>query len=94
MKSIWKYQIPLEDKFSLEIHEGARILALQTQEDRPCIWCLVDNMKPRHVRHFETYGTGHVITGAALDPGSQYIGTYQVRSIGTLVFHVFEVQKQ
>ena len=68
--------------------KGAEILTVQTQNDTPCIWALVDPDSETETRHFEVYGTGHDIH---CDMGIErkYINTFQIQ-YGLLVFHLFE----
>lgn len=85
MKTIWKYQ--LHDQ-SILMPWGAQVLAMQAQNDQPCLWAVVDTGRVAdQVRRFLTYGTGHRLP----DGHSQanYVGTYQLRE-GASVFHVFE----
>lgn len=87
MKTIWKYQLPLQDSFTIDIPKGAKILSLQTQENIPCIWILVNKNRLLERRTFKTFGTGF---DEIEDRNLNYIGTYQVHE-GSFVFHVFEV---
>lgn len=89
MKTIYKYQVPVNDHFTLELPEGARILSVQVQRGRAQLWALVDPAAPPARRDFMQYGTGHSVqpfNGRALD----YIGTYQL-SEGDLILHLFEL---
>jgi len=87
MKTIWKYQLKTTDEQEIEMPLGAKILTVQTQYDKPCIWCEVfsDPLKtaPRTIKIF---GTGHPIEDNY--PG-EYIGTYQIDG-GNGIFHVFD----
>ena len=76
------------DAQEIAMPAGAVILALQTQNEAPCIWALVDAEEPVHeTRIFRTVGTGH---SADVASKGTYVGTYQIRG-GQLVFHVFEM---
>lgn len=86
MKKIFKYKLETTDKQTLSIPEGAEILSVQTQEDKPCIWVLVDDGNVKIDRQFYIYGTGHSITSPET---KKFIGTYQVCG-GMGVFHLFE----
>jgi len=85
MKTIYKYQIETADVQTIEMPAGAKILCLQMQQGKPCIWvqCKHDNPLVKHV--VTTYGTGHEMRPFSGD----YVGTYQLNN-GDLVFHVFE----
>ena len=82
--TIWKFPIPLEDEFELEMPLGAAILCVQVQGEEPCIWARVDPKAKKHRRVFRLAGTGREIPKEL-----GYIGTFQLRG-GTLVFHLFE----
>ena len=86
-KVIWKYELITQDTLRVLLPIGAEILALQTQNEKPCVWFLVnpDEVKTE-VRKFDIVSTGHTIYDAN---NKKYIGTYQLQG-GLLVFHVFE----
>lgn len=86
MSAIWKFPLPVLDDFSLLLPRGARVLTVQAQADRPCLWALVDPAAEPTPRQFRMWGTGHE---HAEEPGT-YLGTFQLGG-GALVFHVFEV---
>lgn len=86
MRTIYKYPIEVTDVQHIEMNEGARILSVQTQQGRPCLWALVDTSKPKRKVEIHVHGTGHENT---LD--FHYIGTFQLHQ-GALVFHVFAGQ--
>ncbi len=67
---------------------GAKILTVQTQNDIPCLWALVDPQAETEGRNIEIFGTGHPVL-SDLGTAREYIGTFQMHN-GTLVFHVFE----
>lgn len=86
MKAVYKYEIPIEDEFTLVLPKGARLLCIQAQRDTPCLWALVDTLVVREARHFRLAGTGHPIE----NPESlSFIDTFQMHG-GASVFHVFE----
>jgi len=84
--TIWKYQIPIEDSFRLELPEGATVLSVQTQREEACLWALCDENAQGVFRTFELRGTGHAAKGLQ---DARFIGTFQMRG-GALVFHLFE----
>ncbi len=86
---IFKYEIPVEDYIELEMPEGAMILSVQSQFDKPCIWALVNSGLPKEKRKFRMIGTGHMITETLKE--LKFIGTFQLMK-GALVFHLFEVK--
>jgi hypothetical protein len=84
-KTIWKYRVPLQDEFSLDLPSGAQILTVQEQCGSPHIWVKVQTGLVNVKRNFRVYGTGH-----DMDQDGEYIGTFQM-SGGQLVFHLFEI---
>ena len=88
MRTIWKYEINIEDFFVLSMPIGSSILTLQIQRGKPCLWVSVDTEQPMEARTFNIYGTGHPIPDKRSI--NNYIGTFQVHN-GDFVFHIFEV---
>ena len=87
---IFKYPIPVEDYFELILPTGTEILTVQTQYNKPCIWCLVyPDVVPTEKRKFRLVGTGHPIEEGLVS--LDYIGTFQLFN-GTLMFHLFELK--
>jgi hypothetical protein len=85
MKTIYKYELSVEDNQIIKMPDGAKFLSLQTQNENPCIWMLVDTENKLVDIHFVTYGTGHEIKSGL----GEFVGTYQLNN-GRLVFHVFK----
>lgn len=83
---IYKYNIPVVDFFELELPIGAKILCVQTQNEMPCIWAMVDPSAAKHPRRFSVIGTGHEIEFTT----TLYIGTFQMMN-GSFVGHLFEL---
>lgn len=84
--NVFKYEIPLDEEFTLQLPVGARILSFQVQDGQPMIWALVNVHAPFESRQFLLCGTGHKINE---DRIQSYIGTIQLLE-GKLVFHLFE----
>ena len=85
MKTVYKYTIPIEDQFELELPIAAQVFTVQTQNGHPHIWALVDPDAPKEPRLFRLAGTGHPMHNRNLT----YIGSFQMKE-GALVFHLFE----
>lgn len=89
MLKVFKYDVPIEDRFTLSLPRHAKVLSLQTQRDRPHIWALVDPEESAMMdREYRLAGTGHPIEER--EDSLHYIGTCQMMS-ATLVLHLFEV---
>ncbi len=85
MLTIWKFPIEILDEFELQLPKDAKILTVQTQHNRPCIWALIDPTAEVVSKKFKIYGTNHKIPTLE---GITYIGTFQVDN-GNYVFHLF-----
>lgn len=90
MSTIWKYPVPIQDAFSLNMPQGARILSVQTQRGEPVLWAWVYPEEPLVERRFFLVGTGHPMSDDISLFSLFYVGTFQVAA-GSLVFHLFEV---
>lgn len=90
MITIWKYELPYDVEFTLDVPRDAQILKVETQYTGPSekmtMWALVDTDAEKETRHFRLGGTGGPLPDNY--PG-HYRGTCQLNG-GTLVFHVFE----
>jgi len=83
---IWKYTLNMLDQQRISMPKNSKILTVQTQNDIPQIWVLVDQTEElTEVRTIGIHGTGNPIPD---NPGI-YIGTFQIH-YGQLVFHVFD----
>lgn len=70
--------------------EGAKILDVQIQFDKPCLWALVNPENKLVKRKFRFAGTGHDITE---NPENlEFISTFQI-SGGRGIFHIFEIKE-
>lgn len=88
--TVYKYSLPSDDYFQIELPGDAKILTMQTQHGNPQIWALLDPSKPPQSRYFRLAGTGHPISEVQED--LKYIDTCQVLN-GKLIFHLFEITK-
>ena len=89
MYSIWKYHIPMEDRFTMELPKDSMILDIQVQFDKPTMWVLVDTDADLEERYFKVLGTGFEFETVE---ELTHIGTIQM-SAGVLVWHIFESYK-
>ena len=86
MKTVYKYDIPITDYFSLDLPANSRILSVQVQRDIPCIWVEIDTEETQCRTDFRLVGTGHNLK----EDNLLYIGTFQLFN-GMLVYHLYEV---
>ena len=85
MQTIWKYPIPAEDSFTLELPDMAQPLCVQTQQGTPYLWVLLDSTYRTRPWQFYVLNTGQPVGERRL---GRYLGTFQLEA-GTLVFHCF-----
>ncbi len=89
MQSVFKYTIPMENYFSLNLPLGAKILTVQEQHGKPQLWAFVKQGERNEKRNFCLAGTGHPIEE---NPATlNYIGTFQSAG-GGFIGHVFEIK--
>ena len=72
MRTIWKFQIPIIDRFSVSMPRGAEVLSVQVQYGQAVMWALVDASAMYELRHFSIVGTGNPIQG----PLGRFVGTF------------------
>jgi hypothetical protein len=86
MKTIYKYPILVQDRFTVMMPRCSLVLSAQVQKNTPCMWALIDTDQPPEERHFALFGTGHEVDPKAV----KFIDTFQLHE-GSLVFHLFEM---
>jgi len=86
MKTIYKYDLPMENRAIIPMPEGATILKVGVQHNKPVLWALVDPDAPVTDRIFFVFGTGHSFD--LVEPFI-YNGTLILHD-ETFVGHVFE----
>jgi hypothetical protein len=84
MRTIWKYEIPIADKFVLQMPITAKILTTQIQNGLPVMWAVVNTEEKLKERTFYLFGTGHRFPE---EHNVRYINTFQIDSF---VGHLFE----
>jgi len=92
MKTIWKFNLNIEDEQKVVMPKDAKILTAQMQKDTLCLWALVDTdiTVIDENRYIGIYGTGNPIP--APENIKKYISTFQLHD-GGLIFHIFELNK-
>lgn len=84
VRSVWKFEIPVTDEFTLTMPKSAQPLYVAVQGDKPWLWALVDPGAEREERTFYVHGTGHPVT-----PGADHVGSFLLLD-GRFVGHVFQ----
>lgn len=85
MQTVWKYPVPIQAEFAVDMPEGAEVLTVQGQGFQYQMWARVDADAVLEERRFHIRGTGHPLTGNE----GRYVGTFQ-QAGGLLVWHLFE----
>lgn len=91
MYRVFKYTIPTEDYFVLDLPKGAKILTVQEQHGELQMWALVKEGVLRETRKFRFTGTGHPIK--EIPEELNYINTIQLAG-GSFIGHLFEIKKK
>lgn len=85
--AVWKYAVPMDDTFSIEMPRGAKVLSVAPQTGEVCMWAEVDPDEMMETRRFRMCGTGHPMP---VHETRSFVGTFMVHG-GILVFHLFEL---
>lgn len=88
MKKIFKYSLPVQEKFTLELPAGAKIIRVDDVAGLFWLWAIVDPDAPLEARHIECYKTGQE---APDDLGSlEYLGCCKLFIMQELCLYMFE----
>lgn len=86
MHRIYKYAIPDQEEFTLDLPAKAEALHVDVQHNKPFVWALVDPDEKVTKRTFRVVPTGvDILESYKL----AYVGTFLIDN-GNLVFHLFE----
>lgn len=86
LEIIYKYEIPLGDKPKLHLPKGGRVLSIQNQNDKICIWAIIDpSQKIIHEYELLIVGTGHQLPDL-----TQYTYLSSIQQ-GSFVWHLFHL---
>ncbi|MBS5979979.1 MAG: hypothetical protein KIB51_09670 [Dysgonomonas mossii] len=84
MKTIYKYPINLTtEKQRLCLPENSQLLSVQMQNEKLCVWALIDESQPMSMVRFHIFGTCDNLPD---DLNTVFLGTVQD---GIYVWHVF-----
>lgn len=83
-RKIFKYRIPVQERSSLQIPFGYRLLDIQVQDNNLCLWAIVDLDNILQEVKIIILGTGCDYPD---DTQLQYLKTVQQ---GICVWHIFE----
>lgn len=88
MKVIYKYELPVLEKFDLELPAGADIIRVDDVDGKFWVWAIVDNEAEPEVRHIECYKTGQPIETPMTD--LKYLGFCKLFIMQELCLYMFE----
>lgn len=86
MTKVYKFPLEISDEQKVSMPEGAKVLTVQVQKGKPCIWAECNPDVKSVLRTFLIRGTGHPIDD---EIKKEYIGTIQMCD-DSIIFHVFE----
>ena len=86
MKTVWKFEIPIVDEFTLHMPWYARVRhAGLDPSGAPCIWAEVDPEQPLEAKRFAIVGTGNPLPDHG-DPW--HVGSFV---LGPFVWHLYSL---
>lgn len=85
VRSIWKFDLDITDRQTVQMPAGADILDVQFQRGELRVWVLVEPANPPEPRTLVIVGTGNPVP----DRDLRHIGTVQ-HAGHQFVWHVFE----
>lgn len=87
-KVIFKYQMPVLERFTMKLPAGAQIIRMEDQDGLFWLWAVVDTNAPLEDREFMAFKTGAKIP---TDASLSYIGFCAVFVQMELGLYIFEV---
>lgn len=90
MKAIYKYPLPVQEKYVIELPQGAEIIRAEDVAGLFFLWAIVDTdpETPKESRYLEFYKTGQPIETSIAD--LHYIGACKLFIMQELCLYVFE----
>jgi hypothetical protein len=88
MQKIFKYRVPVLEKFTLELPKDAKPIRIATIEGEFFMWAIVDPAAPTARRNFESYKTGQPIETDLSE--LVYLGHFELFIMQELCLYVFE----
>ena len=88
MKAIYKYSLPVQEKFELSLPAGAQILRVEDVDGLFWCWAIVDTEASHEVRYIECYKTGQPIETPTED--LIYLGCCKLFIMQELCLYMFE----
>lgn len=89
-KTIFKYQMPVQEQFSLNLPRGAEILRVADQGGMFWLWALVDIREPDEIRQFRAFKCGAPIPDDLVLDNLKYLGWAAIFVQQELALYIFE----
>jgi len=89
-KTIYKYQIPVLEKFVMARPKGAEIIRIDDQGGMLWMWCVVETEAPLEERRFYAFKTGAAMPS---DKELTYVGFAAIHIQAELALYFFEEKK-
>lgn len=91
MKAIYKYSLPVQEKFVIELPAGAQIIRVDDVDGKFWLWAIVDTEAEKESRYIECYKTGQPIETPLED--LNYLGLCKLFIMQELGLYMFENTK-
>lgn len=91
--TIYKYQMPIKEEFTMELPEGAKILRVEDQDGMFWLWALVDIRKQDTTRYFRAFKCGAPIPDDVDPKNLEYLGFCAIFVQQELALYIFEEKK-
>jgi len=88
MKVIYKYTLPVQEKYTIELPRCARIIRVEDVAGQFFLWAIVDTEAEKEKRHLEFYKTGQPIETPLHN--LMFLGTCKLFIMQELCLYVFE----
>ncbi len=85
MNSIYKFPLNINASIEIDMPAGAQILTIETQNNEPQMWALVETLEDPEIRFFKVVSTGDPID---CEGELVYLGSFIIDD--GLIRHVFE----
>lgn len=88
MTSIYKYSLPVQEKYTIELPKGAQIIRVEDVDGLFFLWAIVNTDHENETRYLEFYKTGQPIETPLAD--LVFLGTCKLFIMQELCLYVFE----
>lgn len=90
MKKIFKYPVPVRERFTMELPKGAKIIRVEDMDGFNALWAIVDpEEKEKETRSFAAFKTGAPMPDDILE-SYVYLGLCKLFIMQELGLYIFE----